>query len=129
MQKIETSQQPISSFTPLNANPDKGCSTPITGHSILDEEDGEKRTGLFAIRFFFSDGLLTSMPAPRNPATLGVASICSGSESRCAIATDGSTSNSGGFEGEKESGVDQSREGYENYDVGFDQNGEDYVKS
>ncbi|KAJ6435918.1 hypothetical protein OIU84_001026, partial [Salix udensis] len=37
--------------------------------------------GLFAIRFFFSDGFLTSMPAPRNPATLGVASICSGSGS------------------------------------------------
>jgi hypothetical protein len=36
------------------------------------------------------------------------------------IETNGSTSSSG-------YGVDQSNESCENYDVGFDQNGEDYV--
>ncbi|KAF9662961.1 hypothetical protein SADUNF_Sadunf18G0108600 [Salix dunnii] len=63
------------------------------------------------------------MTAIRNSATLGVASVGFASGSRSAIETDVSTSNSGGFEGEKESGVDQSSEGYENFNVGFDWRG------
>ncbi|KAG6741078.1 hypothetical protein POTOM_056562 [Populus tomentosa] len=65
-------------------------------------------------------GFLSSIPAPRNSATLGVASLGSGYGRRSVIETDGSTSISG-------SGVDQSNESCENNDVGFDQNGEDYV--
>ncbi|KAL3567081.1 hypothetical protein D5086_032496 [Populus alba] len=54
-------------------------------------------------------GFLSSIPAPRNSATLGVASLGSGYGRRSVIETDGSTSSSG-------SGVDQSNESCENND-------------
>lgn len=80
----------------------------------------EKRMRLFCNLILLSEGFLSSIPVPRNSATLGVASLGSGCGRRSVIETDGSTSSSG-------SGVDQSNESCENYDVGFDQDGQDYV--
>ena len=74
----------------------------------MDEEDDEDEEGKESKErkrkqnetFLQSDsfsvkGFLSSIPAPRNSATLGVASLGSGSGRRSVIETDGSTSSSG----------------------------------
>ncbi|KAF9679836.1 hypothetical protein SADUNF_Sadunf06G0056400 [Salix dunnii] len=140
--KTETLQQPTSNLTPSESNPKRVVQfkPPINRPSILDEEDEEeeeekerKRKKIESLLQSDSSsvkGFLSSIPAPRNSSTLGVGSLGSGSGRRSVIENEGPTSSSGGVGAEDESGVDQSSEGYVNYDggyVGFDHNGGDNV--
>ncbi|XP_011020044.1 PREDICTED: proline-rich protein PRCC [Populus euphratica] len=141
--KTETLQQPTSNLTPADSNPKRVVQfkPPINRPSILDEEEDEeekkekerkrkKTESLLQSDSSSVKGFLSSIPAPRNSSSLGVGSLGSGSGRRSVIESEGPTSISGGVGAEKESGVDQSSEGYESYDggyVGFDHNGGDYV--
>ncbi|XP_031271362.1 uncharacterized protein LOC116129767 isoform X1 [Pistacia vera] len=96
-----------------------------------DEEEEKQRKKRKESQILNQDSsvksFLSSIPAPKSSATLGVLHANQGSGRRSIIETEAPAASSSGFDAKNESSADQNEVSYASYELGSDQNAIDYA--